>query len=75
MILAGFSAYPGELDYEKFVEIGNEVGAILFADMSHIGGFIAAGVLRNPLDEGFHIMMTTTHKSLRGPRGALILSK
>ncbi|PID34977.1 MAG: serine hydroxymethyltransferase [candidate division SR1 bacterium] len=75
IILAGFSAYPRELDYEKFVEIANEVGAIAFADMSHIGGLIAAGVLKNPLDYGFHVMMTTTHKSLRGPRGALILSK
>ncbi len=75
IILAGFSAYPRELDYEKFVEIANEVGAIAFADMSHIGGLIAAGVLKNPLDYGFHVMMTTTHKSLRWPRGALILSK
>jgi len=75
IILAGFSAYSRELEYEKFAEIAKEVGAILFADMSHIGGLIAAGVLRNPLDYGFHVMMTTTHKSLRGPRGALILSK
>ncbi len=75
IILAGFSAYPRELDYEKFVEIANEVGAIAFADMSHIGGLIAAWVLKNPLDYGFHVMMTTTHKSLRWPRGALILSK
>jgi len=75
IILAGFSAYPRELEYEKFVEIANEVWAVAFADMSHIGGFIAAGVLKNPLDYGFHVMMTTTHKSLRGPRGALILSK
>ncbi|MCX6823965.1 MAG: serine hydroxymethyltransferase [candidate division SR1 bacterium] len=75
IILAGFSAYPRELEYEKFVEIAKEVGAIAFADISHIGGFIAAGVLKNPLDYGFHVMMTTTHKSLRGPRGALILSK
>ncbi|MCK9466972.1 MAG: serine hydroxymethyltransferase [Candidatus Absconditabacterales bacterium] len=75
IILAGFSAYPRELDYSKFVEIANEVGAIAFADMSHIGGFIAAGILKNPLDYGFHVMMTTTHKSLRGPRGSLILSK
>ncbi|EKD24554.1 MAG: hypothetical protein ACD_80C00210G0003 [uncultured bacterium (gcode 4)] len=75
IILAGFSAYPRELDYAKFVEIAKEVWAIAFADVSHIGGFIAAGVLKNPLDYGFHVMMTTTHKSLRGPRGALILSK
>lgn len=75
IILAGFSAYPRELEYEKFVEIAKEVWAILFADMSHIWGLIAGGVLRNPLDYGFHVMMTTTHKSLRGPRGALILSK
>lgn len=75
MILAGFSSYPRELDYEKFVAIANEVGAIAFADVSHIGWFIAAGLLKNPLDCGFHVMMTTTHKSLRGPRWALILSK
>ena len=75
MILAWFSAYPRELEYEKFVAIANEVGAIAFADVSHIGGFIAAGLLKNPLDYGFQVMMTTTHKSLRGPRGALILSK
>lgn len=75
MILAGFSAYPRELEYEKFVEIAKEVWAIAYADVSHIGGFIAAGILKNPLDYGFHAMMTTTHKSLKGPRGALILSK
>ena len=75
VILAWFSAYPRELDYAKFVEIANEVWAIAYADVSHIGGFIAAGLLKNPLDYGFHAMMTTTHKSLRGPRGALILSK
>jgi glycine hydroxymethyltransferase len=75
IILAGFSAYPGELDYEKFVAIGNEVGALLLADMAHIAGLIAAGVSKNPLDYGFHVMTTTTHKTLRGPRGGLILSK
>jgi len=75
VILAWFSAYPRELDYEKFVAIANEIGAIAYADMSHIGGLIAAGVLKNPLDYGFHAMMTTTHKSLRWPRWALILSK
>lgn len=75
LILAGFSAYPGELDYEKFAAIGNEVGALLMADMAHIAGLIAAGVAKNPLDYGFHVMTTTTHKTLRGPRGGLILSK
>ena len=75
VILAGFSAYPRELDYARFAEIAKEVWAIAYADVSHIGGFIAAGLLKNPLDYGFHAMMTTTHKSLRGPRGALILSK
>ncbi len=75
IILAGFSAYPGELDYEKFAAIGNEVGALLMADMAHIAGLIAAGVSKNPLDYGFHVMTTTTHKTLRGPRGGMILSK
>ena len=75
IILAGFSAYPGELDYEKFASIGNEVGALLMADMAHIAGLIAAGISKNPLDYGFHVMTTTTHKTLRGPRGGLILSK
>lgn len=75
IILAWFSAYPRELDYEKFVEIAKEVWAIAYADISHIGWFIAAGILKNPLDYGFHAMMTTTHKSLRWPRWALILSK
>ena len=74
IILAGFSAYPRELDYDKFVEIGNEVGALLMADMAHIAGLIAGGVAKNPLDAGFHVMTTTTHKTLRGPRGGLILS-
>jgi glycine hydroxymethyltransferase len=75
IILAGFSAYPRELDYAKFAEIGNEVGALLVADMSHIAGLIAGGVAANPFDYGFHVITTTTHKTLRGPRGGLILSK
>lgn len=75
IILAGFSAYPRELDYAKFAEIGNEVGAVLMADMAHIAGLIAAGVAKNPFDYGFHIITTTTHKTLRGPRGGMILSK
>lgn len=75
LVLAGFSAYPRELDYQKFADIGNEVGALLMADMAHIAGLIAGGVAKNPFDYGFHVITTTTHKTLRGPRGGLILSK
>lgn len=75
LIMAGFSAYPRELDYAKFAEIGREVGALLVADMSHIAGLIAGGVAKNPFDYGFHVITTTTHKTLRGPRGGLILSR
>lgn len=75
IVLAGFSSYPRELDYDKIVAIANEVGALAMMDMAHIGGLVAGGVLANPLDHGFHVVTTTTHKSLRGPRGGLILSK
>ena len=75
IILAGFSGYPRELDYAKFSAIANEVGAVAMADMAHIAGLIAGGVHKNPFDYGFHVMTTTTHKTLRGPRGGLILSK
>lgn len=74
IIVAGFSSYPRSLDYAKFVEIGNEVGALLMADMAHMAGLIAGGVADNPLDFGFHVMTMTTHKTLRGPRGGMILS-
>lgn len=75
IILAGFSAYPRELDYAKFAAIGKEVNAVLMADMAHIAGLIAGGVAKNPLDYGFHVVTTTTHKTLRGPRGGMILTK
>lgn len=75
LLLVGFSSYPRELDYAKFAAIGNEVGALLVADMAHIAGLIAAGELRNPFDDGFHVITSTTHKTLRGPRGGLILSR
>lgn len=75
IVLAGFSGYPRELDYAKFAAIGNEVGALLVADMAHVAGLIAGGVARNPFDDGFHVITTTTHKTLRGPRGGLILSR
>lgn len=75
IILAGFSAYPRDLDYAKFKEIADEVGAITMADVAHIAGLIAGGVLKNPFDYGFNVMTTTTHKTLRGPRGAMIMSR
>jgi glycine hydroxymethyltransferase len=75
IIIAGFSGYPRELDYAKFAEIGNEVGALLMADIAHVAGLIAGGAAKNPLDFGFHVMTSTTHKTLRGPRGGLVLSK
>lgn len=73
VILAGFSAYSRELDYAKFVEIAKEVGAYTVADMAHIAGLIAGGVAKNPFDYGFDVITTTTHKTLRGPRGGMIL--
>jgi glycine hydroxymethyltransferase len=73
IILAGFSAYSRELDYAKFVEIAKEVGAYTVADIAHITGLVAAGVLENPFDHGFDVMTMTTHKSLRGPRGGMIV--
>jgi glycine hydroxymethyltransferase len=73
IILAGFSAYSRDLDYKKFVEIAREVGAITIADMAHIAGLIAGKALPNPFSFGFDVITTTTHKTLRGPRGGLIL--
>ncbi|HSX04944.1 MAG TPA: serine hydroxymethyltransferase [Candidatus Saccharimonadales bacterium] len=75
MILAGFSSYPRELDYDKFAAIAEEVGAVAWADVAHIAGLIAAKKLANPFDHGFHMITTTTHKTLRGPRGGMILTK
>jgi glycine hydroxymethyltransferase len=75
IILAGFSAYPRELDYQKFAEIAREVDAMAMADVAHIAGLIAGGAAKNPFDAGFHLMTTTTHKTLRGPRGGMILTK
>jgi len=73
IILAGFSAYTRELDYQKFVDIAKEVGAITVADIAHITGLIAGGAAKNPFDFGFDVMTMTTHKSLRGPRGGMIV--
>ncbi len=75
IILAGFSAYPRELDYAKFVEIAREVGAVSVMDAAHIAGLIAGKAAKNPFDYGFDIITTTTHKTLRGPRGGMILTR
>jgi len=73
IVLAGFSAYSRELDYDAFVSIAREVGAIAAFDIAHIAGLIAGKALRNPFDAGFDVMTTTTHKTLRGPRGGMVL--
>jgi glycine hydroxymethyltransferase len=72
MIIAGASAYSREIDYSKFREIADQVGAFLLADISHPSGMIAAGLLSDPIPH-CHVVTTTTHKTLRGPRGGLIL--
>jgi len=75
ILLAGYSAYPRELDYAKFVAIAREVGAIAVMDVAHIAGLIAGKAVKNPFDYGFDVMTTTTHKTLRGPRGGMILTR
>ena len=75
ILLAGYSAYPRELDYKKMVSIAREVGAIAVMDIAHIAGLIAGKAVKNPFDYGFDIMTTTTHKTLRGPRGGMILTR
>ena len=75
LVLCGYSSYPRDYDYSKFKDIADEVGALTMADVSHIGGLIAGGVMRNPCDAGFDFVTTTTHKSMRGPRGGMILCK
>ena len=73
VIVAGASAYPREIDFKKFREIADEVGAYLFVDMAHIAGLVAAGLHQNPVPYA-HIVTTTTHKTLRGPRGGVIMT-
>jgi glycine hydroxymethyltransferase len=75
IVLCGYTSYPRDYDYADFRKIADEVGAITMADVAHIGGLIAAGVMRNPFDYDFDIVTTTTHKSLRGPRGGMVLCK
>lgn len=74
MIVVGFSAYSREIDWQAFQNIAEEVGAFSFADISHIAGLIAAGEAKNPVPI-FDVVSTTTHKTLRGPRGAIIMCK
>ena len=75
LVLCGYSSYPRELDYAAFKSIADEVGALTMADVSHYGGLIAGNAMRNPLDAGFDVMTTTSHKTLRGPRGGIILCR
>jgi glycine hydroxymethyltransferase len=75
IVLCGHTSYPREYDYAGFRRIAHEVGALAMADVSHVGGLIAAGVLRNPFDDGFDVVTTTTHKTLRGPRGGMVLCR
>jgi glycine hydroxymethyltransferase len=74
LIIAGGSAYPRTLDFKRFREIADSVGAYLMVDMAHIAGLVAGGVHPNPLEHA-HVVTTTTHKTLRGPRGGMILSR
>lgn len=73
MIIAGASAYPRAIDFEKFAQIAHSVGAYLFVDMAHIAGLVAAGLHQNPVQFA-DVVTTTTHKTLRGPRGGVILT-
>ncbi|KKT73249.1 MAG: Serine hydroxymethyltransferase [Candidatus Peregrinibacteria bacterium GW2011_GWA2_44_7] len=75
LIVAGYTAYPRDIDWAEFKKIADEVGAITMADISHIAGLIAGKQLKNPFDFGFDIVTTTTHKTLRGPRSAMIMCK
>ena len=74
MIVAGFSAYSREIDWQKFKAIADEVGAYTFADIAHIAGLVASGIISSPIPY-FDVVSTTTHKTLRGPRGAIIMCK
>lgn len=74
VIVAGFSAYPRDLDYKRFREICDDVGAYLLADMAHISGLVAAQEANNPFEYA-DVVTSTTHKTLRGPRGGFIFSK
>jgi glycine hydroxymethyltransferase len=75
IVLCGYTSYPRDYKYEDFKRVADEVGAFTMADIAHVGGLVAAGAMANPFDAGFDIVTTTTHKTLRGPRGGLVLSR
>lgn len=75
LVLCGYTSYPRDYDYAAFRRIADEAGALLMADVSHVGGLIAAGSLPNPFDHGADVVTTTTHKTLRGPRSGIILCR
>ncbi|HEV2924076.1 MAG TPA: serine hydroxymethyltransferase [Solirubrobacteraceae bacterium] len=75
LLLAGWSAYPRQLDFPRFREIADEVGALLMVDMAHFAGLVAAGLHPNPVEQGADVVTTTTHKTLGGPRAGVILCK
>ena len=75
LVLCGYTSYPRDIEYGKFKEIADEIGAITMTDASHFGGLVAGGAMNNPFDFGFDVVTTTTHKSLRGPRGGMVLCR
>jgi len=75
LVLCGYTSYPRDYDYAEFRRVADEVGALAMADVSHVGGLIAAGAMQNPFDAGFDVVTTTTHKTLRGPRAGMVLCK
>jgi glycine hydroxymethyltransferase len=75
LVLAGYTSYPRDYDYADFKRVADTVGALTMADVSHVGGLIAGGAMRNPFDYGFDLVTTTTHKTLRGPRGGMVLCR
>jgi glycine hydroxymethyltransferase len=75
IVLCGYTSYPRDYDYAAFRAVADEVGALTMADVSHVGGLIAAGAMGNPFDAGFDVVTTTVHKTLRGPRAGMIMCR
>ena len=74
MLICGYSSYPRDLDYKKFREIADSVGALLLADVAHFSGLLVSGLVNSPFEYA-DVVTSTTHKSLRGPRGGLVFSR